>query len=135
MPCFQCAAAETSHTSVLFYFKQTFSCAIVPFSCAILLCHCALFMCHSHVPLSYVIELQPSRPTGSLHPQTTIAPPGRTRQHLKRAAGIPRNLSFRYILFHEKKKSPNDAVTPQWQSQFTPKMKANAESRLLSSLE
>ena len=30
-------------------------------------------------------------------------------------------------------KTPNDAVT-QRQSQFTPKMKANAESRLLSSL-
>ena len=33
------------------------------------------------------------------------------------------------------KKTPNDAVTPQRHSQFTPKMKANAESRLLSSLE
>ena len=32
------------------------------------------------------------------------------------------------------KKTPNDAVTPQRQSQFTPKMKANAEPRLLSSL-
>ena len=39
---------------------------------------------------------------------------------------------FRYILFHEKK-TPNDAVT-QRHSQFTPKMKANAEWRLLSSL-
>ena len=43
------------------------------------------------------------------------------------------NLSFRYILFHAKK-TPNDAVTPQRQSQFTPKMKANAVPRLLSSL-
>ena len=33
-----------------------------------------------------------------------------------------------------KKKTPNDAVTPQRQSQFTPKMKANAVARLLSSL-
>ena len=33
-----------------------------------------------------------------------------------------------------KKKTPNHAVTPQCQSQFTPKMKANAVSRLLSSL-
>ena len=33
-----------------------------------------------------------------------------------------------------KKKTPNDAVTPQCQSQFTPKMKANAVPRLLSSL-
>ena len=32
------------------------------------------------------------------------------------------------------KKTPNDAVTPQRQSQFTPKMKANAVLRLLSSL-
>ena len=32
------------------------------------------------------------------------------------------------------KKTPNDAVTPQRQSQFTPKMKANAILRLLSSL-
>ena len=32
------------------------------------------------------------------------------------------------------KRTPNDAVTPQRQSQFTPKMKANAVSRLLSSL-
>ena len=32
------------------------------------------------------------------------------------------------------KKTPNDAVTPQRQSQFTPKMKANAVPRLLSSL-
>ena len=46
---------------------------------------------------------------------------------------IPWNLSFRYILFHEKK-TPNDAVTSQCQSQFTPKMKANAVPRLLSSL-
>ena len=29
---------------------------------------------------------------------------------------------------------PDEAVTPQRQSQFTPKMKANAEPRLLSSL-
>ena len=43
------------------------------------------------------------------------------------------NLSFRYIIFHENK-IPNDAVTPQRQSQFTPKMKANAVPRLLSSL-
>ena len=46
---------------------------------------------------------------------------------------IPWNLSFRYILFHEKK-ATNDAVTPQCRSQFTPKMKANAVPRLLSSL-
>ena len=32
------------------------------------------------------------------------------------------------------KEIPNDAVTPQRQSQFTPKMKANAVPRLLSSL-
>ena len=32
------------------------------------------------------------------------------------------------------KKTPNDAVTPQRQNQFTPKTKANAVSRLLSSL-
>ena len=32
------------------------------------------------------------------------------------------------------KKTPNDAVTPQHQSQFTPKMKANTEPRLLLSL-
>ena len=32
------------------------------------------------------------------------------------------------------KKIPNDAGTPQHQSQFTPKMKANAVPRLLSSL-
>ena len=32
------------------------------------------------------------------------------------------------------KQTPNDAVTPQRQSQFTPKMKANAVPRLLSSL-
>ena len=37
-------------------------------------------------------------------------------------------------LFFLKKKTPNDAVTPQHQSQFTPKMKANAVPRLLSSL-
>ena len=46
---------------------------------------------------------------------------------------IPQNLSFRYILF-QVKKTPNDAVTPLRQSQFTPKMKANAVPRLLSSL-
>ena len=44
----------------------------------------------------------------------------------------PWKLSFRYILFHEKK-TPNNAVT-QHHSQFTPKMKANAVPRLLSSL-
>ena len=32
------------------------------------------------------------------------------------------------------KKTPSDAVTPQRQSQFTPKMKANAVPRLFSSL-
>ena len=32
------------------------------------------------------------------------------------------------------KKTPNDAVTPQRQSQFTPKLKANMVPRLLSSL-
>ena len=32
------------------------------------------------------------------------------------------------------KKTPNDAVTPQRQSQFTPKMKTHAVERLLSSL-
>ena len=32
------------------------------------------------------------------------------------------------------KKTPNDAVTSQRQSKFTPKMKANALLRLLSSL-
>ena len=43
------------------------------------------------------------------------------------------NSSFHYILFRTKK-TPNDAVTIQRQSQFTPKMKANAVPRLLSSL-
>ena len=37
------------------------------------------------------------------------------------------------FLFREKR-TPNGAVTPQRQSQFTPKMKANAKPRLLSSL-
>ena len=46
---------------------------------------------------------------------------------------IPWNSSLRYIIFHEKK-TPNDAVATQRQSQFTPKMKANAIPRLLSSL-
>ena len=35
---------------------------------------------------------------------------------------------------HFMKKTPSDAVMQQRQSQFTPKMKANADSRLLSSL-
>ena len=47
---------------------------------------------------------------------------------------IPWNLSFRYILFHEKNNSKLYAVTSQHQSQFTLKMKANAVPRLLSSL-
>ena len=38
------------------------------------------------------------------------------------------------IHFISRKKTSNDAVTPQRQSQFTPKMKANAVPRLLSSL-
>ena len=38
------------------------------------------------------------------------------------------------LLFISWEKTPNDAVTPQRQSQFTPKMKANAVPRLLSSL-
>ena len=37
-------------------------------------------------------------------------------------------------LYFMKKKTPNDAVTPHRQGQFTPKMKANAVPRLLSSL-
>ena len=36
--------------------------------------------------------------------------------------------------FISRKKTPNDAVTPQRQGQFTPKMKANAVPHLLSSL-
>ena len=36
--------------------------------------------------------------------------------------------------FISSKKTPNDAVTPQRRSQFTPKMKANAVPCLLSSL-
>ena len=48
---------------------------------------------------------------------------------------MPWNLSFRHILFLEiKKKTPNDIVTPQCQSQSTPKMKANAVLHMLSSL-
>ena len=39
-----------------------------------------------------------------------------------------------HLHFISYKKTPNDAVTPQCQSQFTPKMKANAVPRLLSSL-
>ena len=38
------------------------------------------------------------------------------------------------VTFYFMKKTPYDVVTPQRQSQFTPKMKANAESHLLSSL-
>ena len=38
------------------------------------------------------------------------------------------------VTFISWKKTPNDAMTPQRQSQFTPKMKANAVPRLLSSL-
>ena len=38
------------------------------------------------------------------------------------------------VTFHFIKKTPHDAVTPRRQSQFTPKMKANAVPRLLSSL-
>ena len=38
------------------------------------------------------------------------------------------------IPLHLEKKTPNDTVTPQRQSQFTPKMKANAVQHLLSSL-
>ena len=38
------------------------------------------------------------------------------------------------VSFYFTKKTPNDAVTPQRRSQFTPKMKANAVPRLLSSL-
>ena len=43
-------------------------------------------------------------------------------------------ISFRYILFHDKKKTPKNNAVTQRQSQFTPKMKANAVPRLLSSL-
>ena len=52
---------------------------------------------------------------------------------LEASREIPWNLSFRYILYHEKE-TPNNALTPQGQSHFTTKMKANAEPRLLSSL-
>ena len=38
------------------------------------------------------------------------------------------------VTFYFMKKTSNDAVTPERQSQFTPKMKANAVPRLLSSL-
>ena len=38
------------------------------------------------------------------------------------------------LYFNSWKKTPNYAVTSQRQSQFTPKMKANAEPRVLSSL-
>ena len=39
-----------------------------------------------------------------------------------------------HLHFISYKKTPNDAVTPHRQSQFTLQMKANAELRLLSSL-
>ena len=45
--------------------------------------------------------------------------------------------SMKFVIllhFTSWEKTPDDAVTPQRQSQFTPKMKANAEPRLLSSL-
>ena len=42
--------------------------------------------------------------------------------------------SMKLVIYFMKKDSKNDAVTPQRQSQFTPKMKANAVPRLLSSL-
>ena len=53
--------------------------------------------------------------------------------------GCPKPLmnSMKFVIplhFISWKKTPNDAVTPQRQSQFTPKMKANAVPRLLSSL-
>ena len=38
------------------------------------------------------------------------------------------------VTFYFIKNTPNDAVTPEHQSQFTPTMKANAVQRLLSSL-
>ena len=38
------------------------------------------------------------------------------------------------VTFHFMTKTPNDAVTPKHQSQFTPKMKANAVPHLISSL-
>ena len=41
---------------------------------------------------------------------------------------------MRFWCLFVSKKMPNNAVTLQRQSQFTPKMKANADSRLLSSL-
>ena len=64
----------------------------------------------------------------------TIPPSGNIKKEKKKVLAlvsqwqqtcIPWNLLFRYILFHEKKTS-NDAVTLQCQSQFTPKIKANA---------
>ena len=42
--------------------------------------------------------------------------------------------TFRSITFYFMKKTPNFAETPQRESQFTPKMKANAEPHFLSSL-
>ena len=42
--------------------------------------------------------------------------------------------TYHSVTFYFIKKTPHDAVTPQRQSQFTPKMKANAVPRLLSSL-
>ena len=42
--------------------------------------------------------------------------------------------AYHSITFYFMKKTPDDAVTPQRQSQFTPKMKANAVPRLLSFL-
>ena len=48
-------------------------------------------------------------------------------------AALSKNSMKLIIPLHEKK-TPNDAVTLQRQSQFTPKMKANAVPRLLSSL-
>ena len=60
--------------------------------------------------------------------------------HVISRTGIPEPLYEFHETCHSvtfyfmQKKTPNDAVTPQRQGQFTPKMKANAVPRLLSSL-
>ena len=68
----------------------------------------------------------------------TIVPGGQISTWKDHNRSIDPYMNFMKIVFPlhciSWKKTPDDAVTPQRQSQFTPKTKANAVPRLLSSL-
>ena len=112
----------TAHSMlIVFHLQKNITCRlqpiIMPPTTIMLVANCHPYCnsyCQSYCSVSCNITLQLQRQRG------------RTAQHEFQE-------TCHSITSYFMKKTPNDAVTPQRQSQFTPKMKANAVPHLLSS--